>query len=75
MEEKQQEEISELTKQFIDKLELVRKDYIKCKDDLAVSIRKDVVSAYIKSCIEDSKGDYNTLVNKLNEYIENLYTI
>lgn len=67
------EEIGELTKQFINKLDMVRQDYIRCKDDLAVSVRKDVVSANIKSFIVDSNGSYDLLVEKLQTYIKSLY--
>ena len=56
---------------LIEQLNIVREAFIKQKDTLAVSIRKDLVKADLKDILYNSNS-YEELRNKLNEYIDNL---
>lgn len=56
---------------LIEQLNMVRQAFIKQKDTLAVSIRKDLVKADLKDILYNSNS-YEELRNKLNEYIDNL---
>lgn len=56
---------------LIEQLNMVRQAFIKQKDTLAVSIRKDLVKADLKDILYNSNS-YEELRNKLNEYIDSL---
>lgn len=56
---------------LIEQLNIVREAFIKQKDTLAVSIRKDLVKADLKDILYNS-NNYEELKTKLNKYIDNL---
>lgn len=56
---------------LIEQLNMVREAFIKQKDTLAVSIRKDLVKADLKDILYNS-NNYEELKTKLNKYIDNL---
>lgn len=64
----------EQTKQIIERLQLVKDEFIKSKDELAVSIRKDVVAAELKDILLKNK-DYESLKKSIDTFIKNLYNI
>lgn len=64
----------EQTKQIIERLQLVKDEFIKSKDELAVSIRKDVVAAELKDILLKNK-DYESLKKSVDTFIKNLYNI
>lgn len=70
--EQEDNQLGIITEEFIKRLGDVRDDYRKCKEELKVSIRIDVVSANIKAIIKDT-SNYMELKNKLTEYVDSLY--
>lgn len=58
----------------VEQLEIVKKEFIKDKDELKVSKRKDVVAVELKSIL-DNNNTYIDLKNAIEQYIENLYKI
>lgn len=64
----------ELTNKFVNDLTLVKEQFIKDKQELAVSIRKDVVAVQLKELL-DSNTDYYNLKSALEMYIQNLYKL
>ena len=56
---------------LVEKLNLVKTDYVKTKQELAVSIRRDVVALELKNIL-NSRTDLE-LREALNNYIENLF--
>lgn len=64
----------ELTNKFVNDLTLVKEEFIKDKQELAVSIRKDVVAVQLKELL-DSNTDYYNLKSALEMYIQNLYKL
>ena len=56
---------------LVEKLNLVMTDYVKTKQELAVSIRRDVVALELKNIL-NSHTDLE-LREALNNYIENLF--
>lgn len=59
---------------MVDKLNLVKTEFIKDKELLKVSIRKDVVAVELKSIL-DTNTDYSSLKVAINQYIDTLYDI
>lgn len=64
----------QLTNKFVNDLTLVKEEFIKDKQELAVSIRKDVVAVQLKELL-DSNTDYYNLKSALEMYIQNLYKL
>lgn len=58
---------------LVEKLDLVKTDYVKTKQELAVSIRRDVVALELKNIL-NSHTDLE-LREALNNYIENLFKV
>ena len=58
---------------LVEKLNLVKTDYVKTKQELAVSIRRDVVALALKNIL-NSHTDLE-LREALNNYIENLFKV
>lgn len=58
---------------LVEKLNLVKADYVKTKQELAVSIRRDVVALELKNIL-NSHTDLE-LRKALNNYIENLFKV
>ena len=63
--------LKEQAQKMVDQLMLVKDEFIKTKDELVVSIRKDIVVAELRDML-DRHTDYNALSNALKIYIENL---
>lgn len=61
--------ISDKMTDFVNKLSLVRDDYIATKNELHNSIRKDIVKVELKDAI-NSTQDYTTLKNAIEKLIE-----
>ncbi len=59
------------TENIIEKLLLVKDDYIKTKDELAISIRKDLVKIELKDILS-TNGTYPELKSAIENYIEKL---
>ena len=64
----------ELTNKFVNDLTLVKEEFIKDKQELAVSIRKDVVAVQLKELL-DSNTDYYNLKSALQMCIQTLYKL
>lgn len=56
---------------IVEKLLLVKDEYIKTKDELAVSIRRDIVKAELKDILS-SNGTYPELKSAIEDYIAKL---
>ena len=65
------ETLKEQANKILEQLTLVRNEFIKNKDELAVSIRKDVVAVELKNLLAESK-DYNSLKDNISAYITKL---
>lgn len=63
--------VSEQLTDFVNKLSIVRDDYVATKNELHNSIRKDIVKAELKDILYDSK-DFDTLKINIEKYISNL---
>lgn len=59
---------------MVDKLNLVKTEFIKDKELLKVSIRKDVVAVELKAML-DTNTDFNSLKTAILQYIDALYDI
>ena len=64
-------EIQKQEQKLIENLLLVKEDYIKCKDLLAVSIRKDLLLIELKDMLINNV-DFFSLKAALEEYIEKI---
>ena len=56
---------------IIKQLTAVKEEFVRNKEEIAVSIRKDIVSIELKSILVENT-DYYSLRNALETYIENL---
>ena len=59
---------------MVDGLTVVKEEFFRIKDELKVSVRKDVVATELKSILQDS-SDYGILKDKITDYITKLYEI
>lgn len=66
--------LKEQIQKVVDQLTIVKNEFIKNKEELAVSIRKDVVVAELRGLLDIHK-DYNSLCNAIRVYIENLLNL
>lgn len=66
--------LEDQSRRLVDGLMLIKDEYIKTKDQLLVSIRKDVVAAELKDIIS-STDNYNSLKTKIEDYAKSLYDI
>ena len=64
-------EVENLGKRLVEKLEVVRDDYIKMKEVRPFLIRKDIVAAELKDLLHNT----DNLEQSLLDYIENLLKI
>lgn len=53
-------------------LTIIKDEFIRNKEELKVSKRKDVVAVELKSIL-DSNSDFNSLKTAIQEYIDGLY--
>ena len=68
------ENLKEQAQKIIEQLTLIKEEFIKAKDELAVSVRKDIIVAELRSLLE-IHTDYDSLSNALKVYIENLISL
>lgn len=66
--------INKEAQEIVNKLTLVRDEFIKNKEELSVSIRKDIVCANLKDLLKNNT-DYNSLKNDIEKYIQQLLDI
>lgn len=66
-------ELSRLEETLVNKLNEVRDILDKQRDELAVSIRKDVVAVQLKDIL-DSHSSFYSLKAAIEEYIKDLYS-
>lgn len=59
---------------MVDGLTVVKEEFFRMKEELKVSIRKDVVATELKSILQDS-SDYGILKDKITDYITKLYEL
>lgn len=55
----------------IEQLSAVKEEFIKNKEELELSIRRDVVKVELKSIIAENK-DYDSLKKALEKYVDNI---
>lgn len=67
------EELNRLEKNLIERLNEVKDIMDSQRDELSVSIRKDVVAVQLKDIL-DNNVDIYSLRNALEEYIKDLYS-
>lgn len=53
-------------------LTIIKDEFIRNKEELKVSKRKDIVAVELKSIL-DSNSDFNSLKTAIQEYINDLY--
>lgn len=68
------ESLKATAEKVIEQLTAVKEEFIKDKEELAVSIRRDVVKAELQDMLV-SNADYSSLKNALEDYIRNLLVI
>lgn len=66
--------VKEQARKIVEQLTVVKDEFIKNKDELAVSIRKDIVSTELKDILEHNK-DYNSLYDAIKEYASKVLTL
>lgn len=64
--------IEEQAQKLIERLTVVKDEFIRNKDELLVSVRKDVVASELKDIISKNT-DYQSLTQALEIYISNMY--
>ena len=64
--------IEEQAQKLIERLTVVKDEFIRNKDELLVSVRKDVVASELKDIISKNT-DYQSLAQALEIYISNMY--
>lgn len=64
--------IEEQAQKLIERLTVVKNEFIRNKDELLVSVRKDVVASELKD-IMSKNTDYQSLTQALEVYISNMY--
>lgn len=74
MKNSETDKLKEQAQKVVDQLMLVKSEFIKNKEELAVSVRKDVVVAELRQLLASNK-DYTSLSNELKAYIDNLIQI
>ena len=65
------EDLKKLERELLDNMLLIKEDYIRTKDEIMVSIRRDVVNAELKDILHNSK-DYEELYKNISIYAQNL---
>lgn len=70
----EKESLKAQAEKVIEQLTAVKEDYIKNKEELALSIRRDVVRVELKALLQDNT-DYISLKRALENYIDNLLNI
>lgn len=68
------DDISKEAQEMVNKLTVVRDEFIKNKQELTVSVRKDVVCANLKDCLNNC-NTYEELTEQLQKFIDNLMSI
>lgn len=68
------DDISKEAQEMVNKLTVVRDEFIKNKQELTVSVRKDVVCANLKDCLNNC-NTYEELTEQLQKFIDNLMSV
>lgn len=68
------DDISKEAQEMVNKLTVVRDEFIKNKQELAVSVRKDVVCTNLKDFLNNC-NTYEELTEQLQKFIDNLMSI
>lgn len=68
------DDIGKEAQEMVNKLTVVRDEFIKNKQELTVSVRKDVVCANLKDCLNNC-NTYEELTEQLQKFIDNLMSI
>ena len=66
-----EEENQKLLNEFLDKMGMVKEEFIRLKKYEKVSVRKDVVKSELQDILNKSQS-YKDLTNNLQTYINNL---
>ena len=66
--------MDEQVNKLLDSLKLVKDEFIRCKQELAVSVRKDVIRVQLKDCLENNNS-YDDLKIAIGAIIDNLGVI
>lgn len=66
-----EEENQKLLNEFLDKMGMVKEEFIRLKKYEKVSVRKDVVKSELQDILSKSQS-YKDLTNNLQTYINNL---
>lgn len=59
---------------MVDKLNIVKQEFFKDKEELSVSIRKDVVGVELKNILLNT-DNYLSLKKSIQDYIDQLYKV
>ena len=68
------ESLKSQAQKIIEQLTSVKEEFIKDKEELAISIRRDIVKVELKTLLQDNT-DYKSLKEALETYINNLIKI
>ena len=68
------ESLKAQAEKVIEQLTAVKEEFVKNKEELAISIRRDIVKVELKAILQDNT-DYNSLKGALENYIDNLLNI
>lgn len=68
------DDIGKEAQEMVNKLTVVRNEFIKNRQELAVSIRKDIVCANLKDFLNNC-NTYEELTEQLQKFIDNLMSI
>ena len=74
MENIEDEKFKEQAQKVVEQLTLVKNEFIKNKEELAVSIRKDIVATELRHILV-SNNDFMSLSEAINNYIDSLIKI
>ena len=65
------ESLKTQAEKVIEQLTAVKEEFVRDKEELALSIRRDVVKVELRAILQDNT-DYNSLKNAIEKYINNL---
>lgn len=68
------ESLKAQAEKVIEQLVAVKEEFIKNKEEIALSIRRDVVKVELKAILQDNT-DYNSLKTAIETYIDNMLNI
>lgn len=68
------ENLKSQANKIIEQLTAIKSEFLKDKEELSLSIRRDTVSVELKDILNNYK-DYSSLKQAIEEYIKNLFKI